>query len=33
MKKIFKYIFVGMMAITATSCNDFLDEAPKGVID
>ena len=33
MKKFFRYIFVGVMALTATSCNDFLSEDPKGVID
>ena len=33
MKKIFNYIFVAMMALTTVSCNDFLDEAPKGVAD
>ena len=33
MKKFFRYIFVGVMALTATSCNDFLSEDPKRVID
>ena len=34
MKNIYKYIFAAMLTLgTTTSCSDFLDEAPKGVID
>lgn len=34
MKNIFKYMFVAALTLTtATSCSDFLDESPKGVID
>ena len=34
MKNLYKYIFAAMMTLTtATSCSDFLDESPKGVID
>ena len=34
MKNLFKYMFVAALTLTtATSCNDFLDESPKGVID
>ena len=33
MKNIYKYIFAAMLTLgTTTSCSDFLDEAPKGVI-
>ena len=34
MKNLYKYIFAAALTLTtATSCNDFLDESPKGVID
>lgn len=34
MKNLYKYIFAAMLTLTtATSCSDFLDESPKGVID
>ena len=33
MKNLYKYIFAAMLTLTtATSCSDFLDESPKGVI-
>lgn len=32
MRKIKKYIFIGMTALMATSCSDFLDTAPKDAL-
>ena len=34
MKNLYKYIFAAMLTLgTTTSCSDFLDESPKGVVD
>ena len=33
MKRTFKYIFVAISLLTATSCDDFIEVEPEGVID
>lgn len=32
MRNLKKYIFIGMTALLATSCSDFLDTAPKDAL-